>query len=497
MPQIYQAGDLNTNSLVVPNLYVQIQKPTTLALNGVSSGRIGLVGTAGWGPINTPVIVGSMGDQLAAFGTKQALATDIGTGVNIAILQGASDFRCVRVTDGTDAAATGTLSGATLTAKYTGSAGNAITATLTQNSIITTRYTLTTSHATLGSRSYTGATWTAIAAAIAADTSALVVATVPTTVPDLAAGTTTLSGGADGDTPTTAQFIGTDGATRTGMYALRNQGCALGVLHGLTDNTSWTDQVAFGLGEGVYMIACGPSGDTIANAVSMKDAAGLDSYAMKLMFGDWLWWDDDTNGDMLVPPQTFVAGLFCGLSPEQSSLNKQLSGVIGSQKAGLASTGTTQTYSDAELGALFEAGIDVICNPAPGGSYWAVRGGINTSSNDAIDDDSYTRLTNYIAETINSGMGTFEGDVINDTLFGDIRAVLLGTLSNMVSSGILASSASYAVVCDSTNNPQSRTALGYVRADVQVQYQGINRFFVVNLQGGSSVVVSTTTTAAS
>ncbi|XQZ98821.1 hypothetical protein ACOZ4Y_02510 [Komagataeibacter rhaeticus] len=51
-------------------------------------------------------------------------------------------------------------------------------------------------------------------------------------------------------------------------------------------------------------------------------------------------------------------------------------------------------------------------------------------------------------------------------------------------------------MCDDTNNPQSRTALGYVRADVQVQYQGINRFFVVNLQGGSSVVVSTTTTAA-
>ncbi|XQZ98823.1 hypothetical protein ACOZ4Y_02520 [Komagataeibacter rhaeticus] len=238
-----------------------------------------------------------MGDQLAAFGSKQALATDIGTAVNIAILNGASDFRCVRVTDGTDAAATGTLSGATLTARYTGSAGNAITATLTQNSIVTTRYTLTTSHATLGARSYSGATWTAIAAAIAADTSALVVATVPTTVPDLVAATTTLSGGVDGSTPTTAQFIGTDGATRTGMYALRGQGCALGVLAGLTDNTSWTTQATFGQQEGMYMIGCGPSGDTISNAVSMKDAAGLDSYAVKLMFGDWLWWDDDTNGD--------------------------------------------------------------------------------------------------------------------------------------------------------------------------------------------------------
>ncbi|MEZ7136829.1 phage tail protein [Komagataeibacter sp. SM21] len=497
MTRLYQAGDLNTNSLIVPDLYVQIQKPATLALNGVSSGRIGLVGTAAWGPLNTPVIVGSMGDSLAAFGAKQALATDIGTAVNIAILQGATDFRCVRVSDGTDAAATGTMAGVTLTAKYTGSAGNAITATLTQGTIVTTKYTLTTSHSVLGSRSYTGTTWTAIAAAIAADTSALVVATAPSTVPDLAAGSVTLSGGADGGTPTTAEFIGADGTTRTGMYALRGQGCALGVLSGLTDNTAWTTMGTFGQQEGLYMIACGPSGDTITNAVTQKDTAGLDNYAVKLMFGDWLWWDDDTNGVMLVPPQAFVAGLFGGLSPEQSSLNKQLSGVIGSQKAGLVSSGTTQTYSDAELGALFEAGLDVICNPAPGGSYWAVRGGINTSSDDATLDDSYTRMTNYIAETINSGMGAFVGDVINDTLFGDIRAVLLGTLSNMVSAGILGSSTAYAVVCDSTNNPQSRTALGYVRADVQVQYQGINRFFVVNLQGGSSVVVSTTTTTAS
>ncbi|AQU86221.1 phage tail protein [Komagataeibacter nataicola] len=491
MPVLYQAGDLNTNSLVVPDLYVQIQKPATLALNGVSSGRIGLVGTAAWGPVNTPVIVGAMGDCLAAFGGKQALATDIGTAVNIAILQGASDFRCVRVTDGTDAAATGTLAGVSLTARYTGSAGNAITATLTQNGIIASKYTLTTTHATLGSRSYTGASWTAIAAAVAADTSALVVATVPGTVPDLAAGTATLSGGTDGGTPTTAQFIGADEATRTGMYSLRGQGCALGVLSGLTDNTSWTTQGAFGLQEGLYMIACGPAGDTISNAVAMKTAAGLDSYGVKLMFGDWLWWDDDTNGDMLVPPQAFVAGLFGGLSPEQSSLNKQLTGIIGSQKAGLASSGTTQTYSDAELGALFEAGIDVICNPAPGGSYWAVRGGINTSSEDTTNDDTYTRMTNYIAETINAGMGTFVGDVINATLFGDIRAVLLGTLSNMVSTGILEATTSYAVVCDASNNPQSRTALGYVRADVQVKYQGINRFFVVNLQGGSSVVITT------
>ncbi|GCE89344.1 phage tail sheath protein [Komagataeibacter diospyri] len=492
---IYQSGQLNTNSLNVPDLYVQILRPQTLALNGVPSGRIGLVGTAAWGPVGTPVIIGAMGDCLSAFGPKQALASDIGTAVNIALLQGAADFRCVRVTDGTDAAATATLDGVTLTAIHTGSAGNAIVATVTQDGIITTNYTLTITHAVLGSRTYRGTTWAVLAAAIAADSTALVHVTLPATAPLLSAGTVTLAGGSDGVAPGTMAFIGTDGVTRTGMYALRGQGCALGLLQGVSDSTSWTMQAAFGMSEGMYMIACGPAGDTIANAAAMKAAAGVDSYAIKLMFGDWLWWDDDTNGDMLVSPQAFVAGILGGLSPEQSSLNRELSGVIGSQKAGLVSSGQAATYSTAELSALFGAGIDVICNPVPGGSYWAVRGGINTSSDGDTDDDSYTRLTNYIAETINSGMGTFVGAVISTTLFGDIRAVLLGTLSNMVGSGILGATTDYAVVCDTSNNPQAATALGYVRADVQVRYQGINRFFVVNLQGGASVTVSTGTPA--
>ncbi|GAB6968555.1 hypothetical protein JCM25156A_25930 [Komagataeibacter kakiaceti JCM 25156] len=493
---IYQSGQLNTNSLNVPDLYVQILQPQTLALNGVATGRIGLVGTAAWGAVGAPVIVGGMGDFLAAFGPKQALASDMGVAVNIALLQGASDFRCVRVTDGTDAAATAELSGVTLNAVHTGSAGNAIVATLAQDTILPTYYTLSISHAVLGSRTYRGTTWAALATALAADGTALVRASVPQTAPALAAGAVTLAGGTDGGMPATAAFTGIDGATRTGMYALRGQGCAIGMLHGVSDATSWTTQAAFGLEEGMYMIACTLAGDTIANAAAQKAAAGLDCYGVKLMLGDWLWWDDDTNGDMLVPPQAFAAGILGGLSPEQSSLNRQLYGVIGSQKAGLVSSGQAATYSTAELSALFAAGIDVVCNPVPGGAYWAVRGGINTSSSADTSDDSYTRLTNYISETINAGMGAFVGVVITPTLFGDIRAVLLGTLSNMVTSGILGASTDYAVVCDTSNNPQSRTALGYVRADVQVRYQGINRFFVVNLQGGASVTVSTDTPTA-
>ena len=243
------------------------------------------------------------------------------------------------------------------------------------------------------------------------------------------------------------------------------------------------------------MILVGPSGDSIATAVQTKEQAGLDSYAAKLMFGDWLFWYDQANSQTrVVSPQGFVAGCLANLSPEQSSLNKPLSGIAGSQKSGLASSGQALTYSSAELQTLFSAGIDVICNPAPGGSYWAVRCGHNSSSNAVVAGDSYTRMTNFIAETLAAGMGGYVGSVINSTLLSNIRATLLGYLSSLVQQGILGSitgATPYAVVCDGSNNPQTRTALGYVQADVQVQYQGINEKFIVNLQGGQSVTVST------
>lgn len=515
MVKIYQQGGLNTTALTVPNLYVQIVQPQTV-LNGVPSNRIGVVGTASWGPVNTPVIVGGMGDYIASFGTKRPLATDIGTAVNVALLQGAADFRCSRVTDGTDKAAlvpggisfSGT-SVVTLTARCTGSLGNSINWKIAPNSA-STQAILSVALAPIGITETFAiplsagkiSTADCIAAVNGTDgvnvASVLLVAGTPTSgaisVQFAATGGGAI-GGSDGGTPTTAQFVGTDATTRTGMYSLRGTGCSIGLLAGLTDPSSWTAQQAFGLGEGTYMVTSFASGMSISNAVSGLASAGVTgSYSLKVMHGDWLYWNDDTNGTMLLPPSFWAAGRLAALSPEQSSLNKQLYGVVGSQKSGLTSTSQALTYSDAELTALFGAGIDVIANPSPGGSYWSCRLGHNTSSSAAVSGDNYTRLTNYIAETLATGMGVYIGEVINDGLFGDVRATLLGFLKTMLDAGMLGlygGAIPYTVVCDTSNNSQARTALGYLQADVAVRYQGIVEKFIVNLQGGTTVTVTT------
>ena len=102
---IFQQGSLNTTALVVPDLYVQIVPPQNLVLNGVPTNVLGVVGTAPWGPVNQPVIVATMGDYAGSFGSIVARQYDMGTQVATAVQQGAQNFRCVRVTDGTDSAA--------------------------------------------------------------------------------------------------------------------------------------------------------------------------------------------------------------------------------------------------------------------------------------------------------------------------------------------------------------------------------------------------------
>jgi len=508
---IVQQGSINTTALVVPDLYVQIVPPQNLVLNGVPTNVLGVVGTASWGPVGHPVIVATMADYAQSFGPIVARKYDMGTQVATAVQQGAQNFRCVRVTDITDMAAQTVLPGTTVTftALHTGSLGNEAVLSLTPGSKADT-WRLTVSLPGLQPEVYdnVGGTgdifWRTLASAVNEGQGAqrgpsrfIVLdaggATLPPDSFSIALGETTA--GTDGaDSVTAMGLVGVDIPPRSGMYALRGQGCGLAMLADVDDPNYWTVQAEFGLEEGIYMILTGPSGDTIQSAVAIKRQAGLDSYAAKLMFGDWLWWSDQVNGTIrLVSPQGFAAGRLANLSPEQSSLNKQLFSVIGSQKSGTPGSGQSSSYSAADLAVLLSAGIDVISNPQPGGAYWGVRGGHNSSSNAAVNGDNYTRLTNYIAATLAAGMGQYVGQVITADLFRRIRATQLAFLQNMLGQGLLGSTDGnlpFNVICDLSNNPPSRTDLGYVQSDAQVQYQAINEKFIVNMEGGQTVEVS-------
>lgn len=506
---IFPAGALNTTALVVPDLYVQVQNPQP-ALNGVPSDILGVVGTASWGPVDVPTVVGGPADYAAQFGPVMNRTFDAGTQVAIAAQQGAANFRVVRVTDGTDAAATiADSTNITFTAKYSGTFGNGIVVSILAGGAASS-WTVQVAVPGLPSEAFTNITgtgnafWVAVAAAINNGQSALrgpshlitATAGAGTTAPT--AGSFTLSGGADGvATITTTVLVGQDTVPRKGMYALRGQDCSVMLLADATDTTQWSTITGYALSIGTYAILPFPAGTSIATAVTDAQTVGVDSYAAKLMHGDWLYWNDQTNGVLrLVSPAAFAAGKIVALDPSQSALNKPLYGIVGSQTQGVAGTPQFATYATADLQALFSAGIDVICLPQPGGPYWGVRGGINSSLNAAVNGDNYTRMTNYIATTLNAGMGQFVGRKITTTMDQEATGTITGFLANLQTQGLLGATTGPlpAIVQGglgpNTPNPQSRTGLGYYQINVAVTYAPINRFFIVNLQGGQTVVTS-------
>ncbi len=513
---IVQSGSINTTALLIPDCYIIITPPNSQNLNGVPSNVGGIVGTASWGPVNSPVVAGNVSQYAAVFGPIQARKYDAGTVLAVAAAQGANNFVVVRVTDGTDVAATIVVQSTCITfnSKYTGSFGNGTVVTVSAGSqtgtykvVVGIPGLVPEAFDNIGLGLSGNALWVAIANAINNGTTAFrgpsnivtAVAGAGTSVPasatyNLAAGTD----GASGVTGTT--LIGVDTASRSGMYALRNKSCAVAVLADCDTSTTWTTQVAYGLSEGTYMIGTGPAGDTIANAITTKSSAGIDSPWFKLCLGDWVsWLDTYNNQQRLVSPPGFFLGMLTNLSPNQSSLNKQMQSVAGTQKSL-----TNQVYSAADLQQLASAGIDVITNPVPGGSYFGARFGHNSSSNPLTHGDNYTRMTNYIAATLNAGMGIFVGQAQAANAIGaygtpsqQARDTLGTYFDNLQSQGLIGAPGgppAYAVQVDSVNNPQSRVSLGYLQADCSVQFQSIIEYFLINVQGGQSVQITRTST---
>ena len=252
---IVQQGSINTTALVVPDLYVQIVPPQNLVLNGVPTNVVGVVGTASWGPIAQPVIIATMADYARSFGPVIARQYDMGTQIATAVQQGAQNFRCVRVSDGTDTAAQVVVPGLTVTftGLYTGSLGNQISLALQAGSGANT-WRLIITLPGLQPEVYDNLTgagaqfWLALAAAVnmgqgpQRGPSQLVIASAGgATAPPVAFATTlgASTPGSDGaSTVLSVQLVGTDVPPRTGMYALRGQGCGIAVLANFDDPDS-------------------------------------------------------------------------------------------------------------------------------------------------------------------------------------------------------------------------------------------------------------------
>jgi len=614
-------GQTNVSALKVPQTLVQIVPPQFL-FNGVQTNVCGLVGTASWGPVNLAQPFGSYYQYASIFGPTINRTNDLGGAVLLATAQGAAYFAGVRVTDGTDtaasasvlatgaAAASGTVTystnptasstvtiqgtvwtyvasltsgnqlllgstlaatlanaivalnastdtntalmsysasatvltitaktlgtagnaytlaasvgtvsaatlagglagtvGLTLTAKYTGSLGNSITYALQTGSakgsyrIVLTGNGLSTEvYDSVGAGLTANALWVAIAAAINNGTSALrpgsnlIVATAgASTAAPISGSTVLFTGGTDGVTSiTTSVLLGVDSAPRTGMYALRGQNVAQVALVDCFDLTCLTTQIAFGAQVGAYMIMATAPGDTLTSAQTELGYYGIDSFVAKVLFGDWIIWTDTVNNVQarMSSPASVSIGFFGNASPQVNSLNKPLNGFWGTQ-----SSVQGKTYSYADLQVLSTARIDVITVDQSLSNNWIHRLGINTSSNQVIMGDEYTRTVFFLALSIQTVGNQYVGANMTPTEMLQAKTAIQQFLALSQKNGLIYTfdgSQAYQVVLDSSNNNQASAALGYQYAFVMVVIGPIVRYFVINLEAGSSVVISST-----
>jgi uncharacterized protein len=506
---IGQLGQINLSALNVPQALVQIVPPQFL-YGGASTNVSGVVGTASWGPVGSPRNFGNYAQFTSYFGPTINRKYDMGGHVIVAAMQGANNFYGVRVTDGSDTAASVIVltNCITFTGKYTGSFGANIKVTIsagaaanTQKVVISAPGMTTEVFDNLGAGLSANALWVAIAAAInngvstARGPSQMVVASagVGTTAP--AAATYPLTGGTDGITAitgagATTSLIGVDTAPRTGMYALRGTPVSRFDLCDLDDSTSYSTQLAFALDIGAEAICVTPAGDTLSNAATTLTTAGIDSYGITVIFGDWIYFIDTVNSAplRLISPQALKLGLRGNLSPQNSALNKPLMGIVATQSS---LNGKYYSYSD--LQALTKARMDVVALDPTLSNSFVFRLGLNTSSNQVIYDDAYTDVTNFMAKSLLTIASVYIGQTQTATTRRQARTSINEFLKLAQDNGIIGTpdgSQAFQTVLDDSNNSQTSVALGFMNAYVKVIYFGIIRFFIVNLEGGASVTIS-------
>jgi uncharacterized protein len=483
---------LNTGSVLAG----QLTPTNPVAQVSTSGSGINSTFTLAWG-LGVPVV------QTSGSGYFNTSLTATTTNAS-AVLTNVSAANIATLVVGMALTGAGIAATATIVSIGTNTVTMSANATATANNI-----TVTATHAVavvggtesvLGTLTTTLSYWTNLANALNNGVSGLrgpslrvsATAGVGTSTPTLAGAN--LSGGSDGASPANIgvtgapALVGQDAIPRTGMYAMRSAFISMGVLVDCDDPTTYTTQVAFGSSEGIYMIGVGPVGQSISSAANTIASFGIDSFTFKLMLGDWVYISDPITGaHRLISPQGFVAGFMGNQDPSQTPMNKPMNGIIGTQKS---STGIQ--YTNADLQALSLAGIDVICNPNPGGNYFGLRLGINTASDLSVNGDNYTRMIYFLARSVARGVGGYVGRLQTPAERQEAQTTLSLFLANLEFLGLIGTadgSASYSVQINDANNPFSLVALGYQNAQVEVTFLSVIRYFIVNLQGGQSVQI--------
>ena len=523
MATIISSNQFNPSNFQAPGVYINNIPPVPY-ISGAATNVAMVIGTASWGPLNAPQIMSSPADATTYFGGITAAALtdvhDLSTDASIAFQQGFISLYGCRVSDGTDTAAVYALkdttsvtplTGGDATAINTGSAGNTITVTIKASQItgyfdvtVASGFSTPESFPRLPSTGFWAALQSAWASGIQGVTGPskyVRLTSVNTSAIAPAVGTFTLTGGTDGRSVATANLVGQDNTYPfTGIYTA----AALTPLPqkiwiaGLTDTTSAATIQAYCDAQAILSGMAFPTGTSTSSALTTINTVGVHDYNF-VWFKDWIYWNDTVNGVVrLVPPNAFIMGLITAQSPAQSPLNKSCNGVVGTERN--SPTTGNNPYSQAEIGQLENAGVLLVTNPIPQGAVYGLPTGNNTSLNTAQAPIEYATMTNFLDASFAGIMGSYVGQLqtqrANDPLRSEVKHELNSFLGGLQQANLV--DAVVQVTCDfaQTGNPQlgintpDTIAAHYLYAFAAVRYMSSVRYFVMSLQGGTTVVSS-------
>ena len=199
----------------------------------------------------------------------------------------------------------------------------------------------------------------------------------------------------------------------------------------------------------------------------------------------------------LVPETAVVGGKWATLGPQQSPGNKPVNLVIGTERNNPQTGSLPYTISD--IAQLETAGIITITNPIPRGRVFGIRHGQSSSLSAVTKPAEYWRMTMYIARSASNFIGSYVDEMQSQDPGDPIRAAFKlqsnQFLKLLKGAGQIDK---YLVTCAFSTSPTALPGLGmntpqsvaqhYLFALWQITYLSSIRFFVLSLQGGTTVV---------
>ena len=426
--------------MILPGTYIEVRSEGLIGVGGISTGNIGIVGTASRGPVNQAVILGSYQEAVDTFGSYDAFPAN-GSDAHLSLTRtleqvfrgGGSSVYAVRVANlaagvtmqtmswAVNAAGAGTPLLFTLTAVSPGTWANAIQASFATANVPQPTLTLT-----LGRMRevFTGANAGAMADALNESSrlvrvSGLAAASRGTAIGSVVAATGGGQGGPDGAGATTVELAAglallasepVNIVVAAGFSARQAAGTLLAHLEA-TENDS-RERIAI----------AGAGSDDPADLVNSDVAAG--SNPRLVLVAPGLVANDAARSGQADPsvklPASYTAALVAGrlatLAPHISLTNKDL-----------AADNLTRHYTRAEQKNLLNNRVMLVTR---GFGIRAVKG-ISTDTG-AFKQISVRRIVDYAKTGVRLGANPYIGRLNNSRVRAAMKATLDGFLSGMV-----------------------------------------------------------------